>query len=251
MSYILEVIGFNIESCRIAQVAGANRIELCDNPEDGGTTPSYGFVKAARRLLSIELYPIIRPRGGDFLYSEAEFEIMKSDVQLCKELGSDGVVIGMLNEDGTVDKPRCKQLVDLAYPMGVTFHRAFDRAANPFEALEDVIAIGCERILTSGQKPTATEGSGLIKELITQAEERIIIMPGSGVRSENIIDLAKATGAVQFHTSARFFAESKMKFTIEAMNEKLASVSTNEIEVSKIIELLKNHAIQNKIFETH
>ena len=180
ISFVLEIIGFNIESCRIAQAAGAHRIELCDNPSEGGTTASYGFIKAARKALQIELYPIIRPRGGDFLYSDDEFEMMQTDVQLCKEIGCDGVVIGMLNKDGSIDKKRCSKLVSLAYPLGVTFHRAFERCSNPFEALEDIIEIGCERILTSGQQPTASEGADLVNQLIRQADDRIIIMPGSG-----------------------------------------------------------------------
>ena len=238
MIFSLEVIGFNFESCVAAQAAGAHRIELCDNPGDGGTTPSYGFIKAAREILSIELYPIVRPRGGDFLYSAAEFEIMKTDVQLCKELGCDGVVIGMLQADGSVDKQRCKQLVDIAYPLGVTFHRAFDRVSDPFKALEDIIETGCERILTSGQKPTAGEGAEMIKALIEQADDRIIIMPGSGVRSGNIVDIATQTGATEFHTSARIFTESKMKFINEEMKENLHSVFIDSEEVKRMIELL-------------
>jgi len=238
---MLEVIGFNIESCAIAQAAGAHRIELCDNPYDGGTTASYGFIKAARKLLTNQLFPIIRPRGGDFLYSDAEFEIMKTDVQRCKNLGCDGVVIGMLHTDGSVDIARCKQLVDLAYPLSVTFHRAFDRTNNPFKALEDIISIGCERILTSGQKPTAIEASKLIANLIDQADSRILIMPGSGVRSENIVELAEKTGATEFHTSASVSTSSKMEFIIEAMREDLTAVVTDGNEVRKIIQLLSTH----------
>ena len=238
MSFRLEVIGFNIESCIIAQAAGAHRIELCDNLGDGGTTPSYGFIKAAREILSIELYPIIRPRGGDFLYTEAEFGIMQTDVQICKDVGCDGIVIGMLCTDGTVDKKRCKQLVDLAYPMGVTFHRAFDRTNDSFSALEDIIEIGCERILTSGLKPTAIEGADLINQLIQQADDRIIFMPGSGVRSDNIADLIEKTGAVEFHTSARNFVDSPMQFINIEMNEKLQAVLADEAEVKKIIKIL-------------
>jgi copper homeostasis protein len=247
MSRKLEVIGFNIESCALAQAAGAARIELCDNPGDGGTTASYGFIKAARKLLTIELYPIIRPRGGDFLYSDAEFKIMKTDVQLCKELGCDGLVIGMLHADGSVDKERCKQLVDIAYPLGVTFHRAFDRANDPFIAMEDIIDIGCERILTSGQKPSAPEATELIKALIEQADDRIIIMPGSGVRSDNILMLAEKTGAAEFHTSARIMTDSKMNFTIEAMHENLDSVLTDAAEVRKIIALLKQYSTSENV----
>ena len=240
MIFRLEVIGFNIESCILAQAAGAHRIELCDNPGEGGTTPSYGFIKAARENLQIELYPIIRPRGGDFFYSDAEFEVMKADVKLCKDLGCDGVVIGILNADGTVDKKRCKELVEIAYPLGVTFHRAFDRVKDATEALEDVIEIGCERILTSGLVPNALDGSETLAALIKQADERIIIMPGSGVRADNIIELAKKTGAIEFHTSARMNIGSKMNYTNEAMKENLRSVSLNEEEVKMIIANLKS-----------
>jgi copper homeostasis protein len=239
MKFKLEVIGFTIESCLIAQAAGAHRIELCDNPSEGGTTPSYGFIKTARENLSIELYPIIRPRGGDFLYSEIEFELMKADIQICKNLGCDGVVIGMLNSDGTVDKQRCKQLVDIAQPMGVSFHRAFDRTKDPFKALEDIISIGCERILTSGQKSVATDGAALLNELVKQANGRIIIMPGSGVRSDNVEKLVKKTNATEFHTSARTYTDSKMEFINESMDEQLTSVTTLSNEIKTIIQLLK------------
>ena len=240
MKFLLEIIGFNIESCILAQAAGAHRIELCDNPGEGGTTPSYGFIKAAREKLQIDLYPIIRPRGGDFLYSDAEFEVMKIDVQICKKLGCDGVVIGMLHADGTVDTERCKQLVELAYPLGVTFHRAFDRVKDASKALEDIIAMGCERILTSGLQPTALEAAETISTLIKQADERIIIMPGSGVRANNIIELAKKTGAVEFHTSARMNIDSKMNYTNEGMKENLKSVAVNETEIKEIIFSLHN-----------
>lgn len=240
MTYKLEVIGFTIEGCIKAQLAGASRIELCDNPGEGGTTPSYGFIKAARAHLSIELYPIIRPRGGDFLYSDAEFEIMKTDISICKELGCDGVVFGILNSDGRVDKKKCSQLIQLAYPMGVTFHRAFDRVANAAQALEDIIEIGCERILTSGLVPNALDGAGNIAALIKQAEGRIIIMPGSGVRSENILKIATATGAAEFHTSARVFTKSNMETNNNPMKENLQSVTVDEDEISKMVGLLQS-----------
>ena len=238
MSFKLEIIGFNIESCMIAQAAGANRIELCDNPGDGGTTASYGFIKAARKALQIDLYPIIRPRGGDFLYSDEEFEMMQTDIQLCKETGCDGVVIGMLNKDGSIDKKRCSKLAALAYPLGVTFHRAFERCSNPFEALEDIIEIGCERILTSGQQPTASEGAGFINELVRQADERIIIMPGSGVRSNNIIDIAKQTGAVEFHSSASKLMASNMEYHNPNLKENLQVTGADPDEIIQMKELL-------------
>jgi len=240
MKFLLEIIGFNIESCRLAQAAGAHRIELCDNPGDGGTTPSYGFIKKAREVLQIELYAMIRPRGGDFFYSHEEFEMMKTDVQTCKQLGCDGVVIGMLNQDGTVDKDRCKKLVELAYPMGVTYQRAFDRVKDPFAALEDVIETGCERILTSGLVPSCLDGAPLIAKLIQQADERIIIMPGSMLRSTNVVDVATITGATEFHTSARINIESKMDYKNEAMKENLQTVLVDEEEVKQIIANLKS-----------
>lgn len=240
MKYILEVIGFTIEGCIIAQEAGAHRIELCDSPADGGTTASYGFIKTAREKLQIELYPIIRPRGGDFLYSDEEFEIMKTDVKLCKESGCDGVVIGMLTKDGKVDKKRCGTLIDLAYPLGVTFHRAFDRTVYAFEALEDIIEIGCERILTSGQKPNASDGTDLIKQLIEKAEDRIIIMPGSGVNSKNILQIAETTGAVEFHSSARKRMKSRMEFNNPALNENLESMVVEKEEIKMMLALLQS-----------
>ena len=236
----LEIIGFNIESCIAAQQAGANRIELCANPLEGGTTPSYGFIKAAREKLSIELYVMIRPRGGDFLYSNDEFEIMKNDIELCKQSGCDGVVLGLLTPDGTIDKKRCGELVDYAYPLGVTFHRAFDRTKDPFQSMEEIIEMGCERILTSGLHPKAIDGAEIIKQLILQADERIIIMPGSGVSSQNITSLAESTGAIEFHSSASVSAVSNMKYENELMFEKMVQIVVNKEEVQKMVALLRS-----------
>jgi len=239
MSYLLEIIGFSIEGCVIAQNAGAQRIELCDNPGEGGTTPSYGFIKAARAKLQIDLFPIIRPRGGDFLYSDEEFAIMRSDIKLCKDLGCDGVVTGILQADGSIDKKRTGQLVELAYPMGVTFHRAFDRTKNAAEALEDIIDIGCERILSSGLQPTAMEGAATIAALIEQSNERIIIMPGSGVRADNIRELARLTGAAEFHSSARIFNSSQMQYNNPAMKEELKAVTADALEIENLSKILQ------------
>jgi len=208
----LEICAGSVTSCIAAENGGASRIELCDNLLEGGTTPSYGTIALAREKVKIDLYPIIRPRGGDFLYSDIEFETMKRDVALCKQLGCNGVVIGILTAEGKVDKARCKELVDLAWPMGVTFHRAFDMTDNPFEALEDIISIGCERILTSGCRNTAMEGAELLKELVIRADDRIAIMAGSGVRSTNIATLVKTTGVTEFHTSAKAYNDSKMVY---------------------------------------
>ena len=212
MKYLIEIATSDFPSSYAAVQGGADRIELCDNLSEGGTTQSYGTIKLCREKLDVALFPIIRPRGGDFFYSNDEYEIMLSDVKLCKQLSCDGVVIGLLNPDGSIDVERSKQLVDLAYPMEVTFHRAFDRCRDPFEALEQLITLGFSRILTSGQQPTAPAGADLIAELVKKAEDRIIIMPGSGVRKENIAELAQKTGAVEFHSSLRTKVESRMQY---------------------------------------
>jgi copper homeostasis protein len=238
MSYRLEICAFNLSSALIAQQAGADRVELCAGPEEGGTTPSPGVIRMAREHLRIPLYPIIRPRGGDFLYSDEEFRVMVRDIGYCKQAGCDGVVIGLLRPDGSVDTARCARLVEMAYPLGVTFHRAFDWAANPFEAMETIIELGCERILTSGQRPTADEGAGLIDQLVRAADERIVIMPGSGVRASNIVTLAEKTGASEFHTSARVWKASAMDYVNAAMNENQSVVFAGEEEIKKIKEQL-------------
>lgn len=238
MSYKLEICCFNLSSAIVAQQAGAHRVELCASPEEGGTTPGAGVIAIAREKLEIELYPIIRPRGGDFLFTDAEFAVMLKEVAFCKQAGCDGIVIGMLNADGTVDKKRCGRLVEAAYPLGVTFHRAFDWAVNPFEAMEDIIGIGCERILTSGQRPTALEGAMMINELVRQADERILIMPGSGIRTANIGELVKRTDASEFHTSARSRTPSAMEFVNTAMKEEQSVVMADQKEIELILERL-------------
>lgn len=237
---VLEIACFDIDSAIKAAAAGADRIELCDNAAEGGTTPSYGILKRIKELVSIPVFPIIRPRGGDFLYSDEEFKTMLYDVQMCKDLGFTGVVLGLLKSNGTVDIQRTEQLVKAADNMDVTFHRAFDRAVDPFDALEAAIYCGCKRILTSGQVPNAYEGKELIKELIEQAEHRIVIMPGSGVRSSNIAELATYTGATELHSSARKLQPSAMQYTKESMQEILDAVSVNEEEVHKIKQILQN-----------
>jgi len=225
----------------IAAAAGAHRIELCADAAEGGTTPGFGTIKRVKEKVNIDVYPIIRPRGGDFFYDDDEFIMMKTEILLCKELGCEGVVIGMLKQDGSIDKDRCRQLVALAYPMGVTFHRAFDRAINPFEALEDIIQTGCERILTSGHKPTALEGAQLLDELIRQANDRIIIMPGSGIRAANIAEVAKKTGAAEFHSSASVKMNSSMTFINQDMRENLQTIMADKNEVAGMKENLASY----------
>jgi copper homeostasis protein len=241
MSFTLEICCYNFQSCLVAAAAGAQRIELCADAAEGGTTPGFGTIKRVREKIGIDIYPIIRPRGGDFFYDDDEFIMMKTEILLCKELGCEGVVIGMLTQDGSVDKERCKQLVSLAYPMGVTFHRAFDRAGNPFEALEDIIQTGCERILTSGHKPVATDGTQLLNELVRQANDRIIIMPGSGIRAANITGVAKKTGATEFHSSASIKINSTMSFINEDMHENLQTIMADKNEVAGMKENLTSY----------
>jgi len=241
MKFELEVIAFDLISCQLAADNGADRIELCANPHEGGTTPSYGMMKAARKSTHIQVFPIIRPRGGDFLYTQEEFDAMKEDIMAAQDIGCDGVVIGILNNDGSVDIEKCQELVALAGDMEVTFHRAFDRVKDPVLSLEQIIAIGCKRILSSGLRPTAMEGSNMLKALVSQANGRINIMPGSGVRAENIIQLAKDTGATCFHSSARKTFESPMQYRNTDMKEKLVQVSLDGTEVKHLKHTLITH----------
>jgi copper homeostasis protein len=238
----LEVIGFDLASCLIAETHGANRIELCANPHEGGTTPSYGMIRVARQNTSIQLFPIIRPRGGDFLFSRLEFQSMITDIQQCEQLGCDGVVIGMLTEDGIVDVDRCAELIQHAGAMQVTFHRAFDRVKDPMKALEQIIDLGCRRILTSGQRPNVDRGREMLRTLVDAAGDRITIMPGSGVRSNNVLELARFTGATAFHSSARSSHPTTMKYINSSMDEDLASVSIDAEEVSELRRLLDVYA---------
>jgi copper homeostasis protein len=221
----LEVCADSAASAVAAQKGGAKRVELCDNLHDGGTTPSYGAIMQARDNISIGLYPIIRPRGGDFLYEDHEFEVMMRDIACCKKAGCDGVVIGMLTAAGDVDVPRTRLLAEQAWPMGVTFHRAFDRCRDPLAALEDVISTGAERILTSGQGPTARDGAAVIARLVEKAAGRIAIMAGSGVRASGIAELVRATGCTEYHSRAQGRATSKMSYR-NALVEALGAPET-------------------------
>lgn len=200
---VLEVCAFTIQSCLIAEKVGAARVELCDNPVEGGTNPSYGTIRRVREKIGIKLYPILRPRSGNYCYDDDEFAIMREDIRVCKELGCDGISVGVQQIDGTMDVERMKRVVEWAYPMGVTCNRAFDAVPDPYRALEEIIGCGCERVLTSGQKASAPEGSRVLAKLVQQAVGRISIMPGAGVRSSNIAQLMRETGAWEYHTSAR------------------------------------------------
>jgi len=208
----LEIVVYNIESALKAQEGGADRIELCDNPGEGGTTPSFGIIESVRQNVNLDVYVMIRPRGGDFYYTNYEFHSMKRDIYQCQRISVDGIVFGILNADGTLDKKRCKELIDKARPLKVTCHRAFDMTRDPFEALEDCIEVGFDRILTSGHRTTASLGADLISDLIKKANGRISIMPGSGVNENTVEEIVRKTGATEIHFSATAFRDSAMQY---------------------------------------
>jgi len=198
---VLEIAVFDLASAFIAENAGADRIELCHDYSSGGVTVSNEVLVSVKERISIPVFPIIRPRSGDFVYTDEEYEQIKSAVLLCKSLGYKGIVTGILNSDHTVNTIQISEIVQMAFPMEVTFHRAFDATAEPEKALEDIINCGCKRILTSGCKNTAAEGIDLLKKLVVLANGRISIMPGGGIRPTNLPDLLK-TNATEFHSAA-------------------------------------------------
>ena len=242
MNYIIEIATTDFTTTKSAAEGGADRIELCAALSDGGTTASYGTIKKCREAFNVQLFPIIRTRSGDFLYTDEEFEIMMNEVTLCKDLGCDGIVIGLLNKNGEIDIKRASKLIELAYPLEVTFHRAFDRCKDPFEALEQLIETGCQRILTSGQQPAAPQGIDLITQLVKAANERIIIMPGSGVRKENIKELAEKTGAKEFHSSLRGKNKTKMEFIHPSFSD------SNESYINPAIDSEEVKALRSALY---
>jgi copper homeostasis protein len=215
MKFKVEICVDNIVSAIIAQESGADRIELCGSLPEGGTTPGLGTIRSVREKVSIGLHVIIRPRGGDFLYSNAEYEIMKRDIEICGENGVDGVVLGILLPDGNIDIDRTARLIELSRPMSATFHRAYDLTDDPLKNLEGVISTNANRLLTSGQRNKAEDGLELISKLIEIADERIIIMPGSGIGESNIRLIANNTKAREFHLTGRKNIDSGMIFRRE------------------------------------
>jgi copper homeostasis protein len=206
----IEICANSVTSCVEAQKGGAMRVELCAGIPEGGTTPSQGTIAVTRELLEIPIHVIIRPRAGDFLYSPEEIRVMERDIAVAKDCGADGVVIGCLTPEGEIDYRLTQRLVECADGMSVTFHRAFDMCTDPMKALEELINLGCNRILTSGQMPTAEEGIPLLRELVEKAAGRIIILPGCGINEKNIRKIAEETGAEEFHLSAREAIQSGM-----------------------------------------
>jgi copper homeostasis protein len=223
----LEVCAYSLQSCLTAQAAGAGRIELCGGLAEGGTTPSAGFIQLARQHLTIPLFVMIRPRGGDFLYSDSELAVMRADIDTAKKMGASGIVLGVLRADGTVDTDRTRQFVELTHPMPVTFHRAFDMTRDPLEALEAVIQTGAVRVLTSGQQPTAEAGLPLLRQLVQQAAGRIEIMAGAGVNAANAGALIDA-GVDALHLSGSTRHDSLMTYRQPAVS--MASTVPDEYE---------------------
>ena len=243
--YRFEICANSVASCIAAQEGGANRVELCAGIPEGGTTPSYGMIRNARECISIALNVIIRPRGGDFLYSEEEINEMLYDIKVAKELGADGLVFGCLLPDGSVDKVNMARLMEAAGDTPVTFHRAFDHSSDPMQALEDIIELGCARILTSGCRPTALEGAGLLAKLVEKAGDRLIIMPGCGVKESNIAEIARLSGAREFQFSAREPVQSGMVFrnpevAMGSEDDPYGTVQTTARRVAATIEPLKS-----------
>ena len=227
---VLEVCVNSVVSAIEAQKGGADRVELCENMSDGGCTPSAGSILLAKKQLDIPVFVMIRPRGGDFNYSDIEFEIMKADIDMAKNLGAEGVVFGILSPDGRIDLDRMEELAHLSRPMGITCHRAFDMTRDPYEAIEDLIDLGIDRVLTSGQADSALEGAPLIQKLIEKARNRILIMPGHGVKEHNLHLVITATGAEEYHMYLNKQVQSEMNFVREDV--KMGTPSLSEYEFS-------------------
>ena len=214
---MLEVCVNSVNSAIEAQKGGASRVELCENMADGGCTPSAGSIALAKKMLTIPVHVMIRPRGADFCYNDTEFDIMKKDILEARKLGADGLVFGILDRDGQVDLLRMKQLMELSFPLPVTFHRAFDMTPDPMHSLEDLITLGLTTILTSGQAENASAGAPLIRKLIGKAHDRIKIMPGGGIKEHNFADIIRATKAEIFHVNLTHSVPSVMKYIREGI----------------------------------
>ena len=212
---IHEICVDSISGVRAAKSAGANRVELCANLLEGGITPSRGMIRQARKVGGIKLHVIIRPRGGDFLYDDDEFSIQEADIDTAKAEGADGVVIGLLQADGTIDVARTRVLIARARPLKVTFHRAFDMTPDPFAALDTLISLGVERVLTSGQEASVLEGLPLIAELVRRAGDKIIVMPGGGITARNVQRIVSEARPREIHFAALEVLEGGMKFRRE------------------------------------
>lgn len=229
---LVEVCANSLASARAAQQGGAARVELCSALVEGGLTPSAAAIDLAREQLNIKLHVLIRPRGGDFCYDDTEFAVMVRDIEFCQRAGVDGVVIGLLTPDGNVDFERTRALISAARPMRVTFHRAFDMAADAHRALDNVLELGAERLLTSGQRGSAFEGRGLIADLVRRSGERLIVMPGAGIHEGNVQELVAATGAREVHLSGQTKITSRMIYRNPAVFMGVPGLPEYEIGVT-------------------
>jgi copper homeostasis protein len=231
----LEICANSYQSALNSEQAGAHRIELCSELNSGGITPSYGLIEKVISELSIETFVLIRPRSGNFVYSEAEFDIMKQDIIKCKSLGVNGIVSGVLMKDNTIDLERTKELISLAYPLPFTFHRAFDLISNPIEGIQQLIDLKVNRVLTSGQKNKALEGLTLLKDLKKKFSNQIIILPGSGINSKNVADFKKA-GFIEAHASASITIEESTALNFDEIPQ---TISDTE-EIKRILNVIQN-----------
>ena len=212
MSVLLEACVDSVESALAAQSGGADRVELCEDLLEGGTTPSAGMMEVCQERLHLPLHVLVRPRGADFVYSDVEIEVMQRDIALARRLGVAGVALGALRPDGTIDTERTKALIGAARPMSITFHRAFDFTPDADAALDTLIRLGIERVLTSGQAPTAVQGMQTLTRLVSRAEGRIIVLAGGGLSEENITTVAEQTGVREVHVRATALLESPASF---------------------------------------
>jgi copper homeostasis protein len=239
MSYKLEICVDSIESAITAEIAGADRVELCSSLSEGGTTPGYGLITSVRNNLTIGLHVLIRPRGSDFLYSDLEYDIMRRDIEMCGESGVNGVVLGILNAKGRIDVDRTAKLIQLAHPMTVTFHRAFDMCHDPVKSLDDIIASGASRLLTSGQRNSAIDGAELIGRLVEKSGSRLIVMAGGGITDSNIEQIVRQTKAREYHLTGRKIIQSEMTFRKEGVSmsgDPAVSEFTRKVADREVIE---------------
>lgn len=247
----LEICCFTAQSAFKAAQAGAHRIELCDNIADGGTTPSFATIKWVVGHLQIPVNVIVRPRGGDFLYSATEYELIKEDIKQIKSLGANGIVIGFLTAEGDIDLQRTAEIVALAAPLEVTFHRAFDMCRDPFVALEQLKKLGIARILTSGGYPTAEKAAHILAQLVQKAENKIVIMPGSGINDQNLAKMIASTQAVEFHSSAKTHIEGGMQFKNDKVSmsgnespQEFQYISVDEVQIKNMLRILNSENLQ-------
>ncbi len=246
-SFELEICAGNIQSVLAADVGGADRVELCDNLIEGGTTPSGGTILLAKEHSEIDIFPIIRPRGANFVYDGVEQGIMLRDIKIAVEYGADGIVIGALNSDGTVNYDLCCRLIEAAKGLPITFHRAFDHCRDPFEALDILVKMGVKRLLTSGQKNTALEGGDLIAKLQSRAGKQLAVMAGGGVDENNITELAQKTKAKAFHASLRsvykqqaVFSKNEVRFNGTKDLEENQIMASSVERIKRVIKKLEN-----------